>query len=127
MLGLRLDRYWMRVPYAYAIGLPSNAVVGLDEGYTLAVGGIIEQTNSKIVQLDIVTPGGFANPTDPGAVLLAVLGEGWSFTSGRTTTGLQLVHDATPLPDPIRLVARSAYWVPFDRPVEIHAGALRLG
>jgi hypothetical protein len=125
--GLRLDRYWMRVPYAYAIGLPSNAVVGLDEGYSLAVGGIIAQTNSKIVQLDIVTPGGFTSPTDPGTVLLAVLGEGWSFTSGRTTSGLQLGHDATPLPDPIRLIARSAYWVPFDRPVEIDAGALRLG
>ena len=74
-----------------------------------------------------MTPGGFAGPTDPGAVLLAVLGEGWSFTSGRTTTGLQLGHDATPLPDPIRLIARSAYWVPFDRPVAIDAGALRLG
>ncbi|MFH1330454.1 MAG: hypothetical protein ABIJ48_07385 [Actinomycetota bacterium] len=127
VIGLRLNRYWMRVPYAYEIALPSNAIVGLDEGYSLVVGGIIEQPNSKIVQLDIVTPGGFATSSDPGALLVGVLGEGWSFTSGRTTSGLQLVHDATPLPDPIRFVARSAYWVPFDRPVEIDAGALRLG
>jgi len=127
VLGLRLDRYWMRLPYSYGVDLPSNTVVGLDEGYSLEVSGIIEQTNSRIVQVTLVPGGGFANPTDPGAVLLAVLGEGWSFTSGRTTTGLQLVHDPTPLPDPIHLIARSAYWVPFDRPVEIDAGALRLG
>jgi hypothetical protein len=128
VLGLRLDRYWIRLPYSYEALVPLNAVVALDAGYSLAVGRIIEQTDSKIVQMNLtVPPGGFASSDDPGAVLLAVRGEGWSFTSGRTSTGLQVVHDTTALPDPIRFVARSAYWVAFDRPVLIAAGALRLG
>jgi hypothetical protein len=38
-----------------------------------------------------------------------------------------LVHEAGPLPDPIRFTARSACWVPFDRPVEIGPEVLRLG
>ncbi len=127
VLGLRLDRYWMRIPYAFEAALPLDSTVPLDAGYSLAVGRVIEQTDSKIVQVDLVTPGGYATGTDPGVLFLAVRGPGWAFTSGRTPTGLQLVHDPTPLPDPIRFAARSAYWVPFDRPVLIDPGVLRLG
>jgi hypothetical protein len=127
LVALRLDRSWMRVPYSYPVALPSGAVVPLDQGYSVAISRVIEQTDSRIVQVDLVTPGGFATPADPGAPMLAVTGEGWSFTSGRTSTGLQLVHDATPLPDPIYLLARSAYWVPFDRPIEIGAEVLANG
>jgi hypothetical protein len=128
VLGLRLDRYWMRLPYAYRAALPLSATVVLDAGYSLAVGRVIEQTNSRIVQVDLAAPGGYAgSSTDPGMLFLAVRGAGWSFTSGRTSTGLQLVHDPTPLPDPIWFAARSAYWVAFDRPVPIDAGVLRLG
>jgi hypothetical protein len=126
VLGLRLDRYWMRLPYSYEAAVPLDAVFALDAGYSLAVGRVIEQSDSRIVQMDLVTPGGFNYSGDPGAVLLAVRGPGWSFTSGRTSTGLQLVHDLTALPDPILLTARSAYWVAFDRPVLIDAGVLRL-
>jgi hypothetical protein len=127
VLGLRLDRYWMRIPYAYQVELPSNRPVVLDEGYTLALSRLIEQTNSTIVQVDISSPGGFATTTDPGTLLIGVLGEGWAFTSGRTATGVQLVHEAGPVPDPILFAARGAYWVPFDRPVEIDVEVLRLG
>ena len=127
VLGLRLDRYWIRLPYSYEVGVPAEAVVGLDEGYSLSIGRVIEQTNSTIVQVDLAILGGFAPAGDPGALLLSVLGEGWTFTSGRTSTGLQLVHEAGPLPDPIRFVARSASWVPFDRPIEIGPEVLRLG
>jgi len=127
VLGLRLDRYWIRLPYSYEIGVPAEAIVELDEGYSLSIGRIIEQTNSTIVQVDVTLPGGFAYGGDFGALLLSVLGDGWSFSSGRTSTGLQLVHEAGPLPDPIRFTARSANWVPFDRPVEIDPGVLRLG
>jgi hypothetical protein len=127
VLGLRLDRYWIRLPYSYEIGVPAEAAVALDEGYSLSIGRVIEQTDSTIVQVDLAIPGGFAYGGDPGALLLSVLGEGWTFTSGRTSTGLQLVHEAGPLPDPVRFTARSAYWVPFDRPVEIDPGVLHLG
>jgi hypothetical protein len=126
VLGLRLDRYWIRLPYSYEAVVPLNAVVALDAGYSLAVDQVIEQTDSKIVQMNVAVPGDFASSGDPGAVLLAVRGEGWSFTSGRTSIGLQVVHDPTPLPDPILFAARSAYWVAFDRPVLIDAGVLRL-
>jgi hypothetical protein len=127
VLGLRLDRYWIRLPYSYEIGVPAEAIVELDEGYSVSIGRVIEQTNSTIVQVDVALPGGFAYGGDFGALLLSVLGDGWSFSSGRTSTGLQLVHEAGPLPDPIRFTARSANWVPFDRPVEIDPGVLRLG
>lgn len=126
VLGLRLDRYWIRLPYAYVAAVPLNGVLALDADYSLAVGRVIEQADSRIVQMNLAIPGGFAYAGDPGALLLAVRGEGWSFTSGRTSTGLQIVHDPTALPDPILFAARSAYWVPFDRPVLIDAGVLRL-
>jgi len=126
VLGLRLDRWWMRLPYSYEALVPLNAVVALDVGYSVAVGRVLEQTDSKIVQVNLITSGFSATTADPGVLFLAVRGEGWSFTSGRTSTGLQLVHDLTPLPDPILFAARSAYWVAFDRPVLIDAGVLRL-
>ena len=106
--------------------MPAEALVALDGGYSISIGRIIEQTNSTIVQVD-VTPGGLRLWGRLGALLLSVLGDGWTFTSGRTSTGLQLVHEAGPLPDPIRFTARSANWVPFNRPVEIDRGVLRLG
>lgn len=127
VLGLRLDRYWMRIPYAYEVALPSGATLGLDTGYAVTVSRLIEQADSTIVQVDVTAGGGFSTTTDPGTLLLAVLGEGWSFASGRTATGLQLVHGSGPLPDPILFAARSAYWVPFDRPIDIDAEVLRLG
>jgi len=127
VLGLRLDRYWIRLPYSYEIGVPAEAVIELDEAYSLSIGRVIEQSNSTIVQIDLAIPGGFAFGGDPGALLLSVLGDGWTFTSGRTSTGLQLVHEAGPLPNPIRFPARSAYWVPFDRPIAIDPGVLHLG
>lgn len=127
VLGLRLDRYWIRLPYSYEIGVPAEATAAVDEGYSLSIGRVIEQTDSTIVQVDLAILGGFAHGGDPGALLLSALGEGWTFTSGRTSTGLQLVHESGPLPDPIPFTARSAYWVPFDRPIEIDPGVLRLG
>lgn len=127
VVGLRLDRYWMRIPYSYEVALASDATVLLDDGYSLALDRVIEQADSKIVQLRVAAPSGFNTPNDPGGLFLAALGEGWTFTSGRTTSGLQLVHDAGPLPDPIRFRTRAAYWVPFDVAVEIDAGALRRG
>lgn len=127
VLGLRLDRYWIRLPYSYEIAVPAETVVELDEGYSLSIGRVIEQTNSTLVQVDVALPGGFAYAGDFGALLLSVLGEGWTFSSGRTSTGLQLVHEAGPLPDPMRFTARSANWVPFDRPIEIGPEVLRLG
>ncbi len=126
VLGLRLDRYWIRLPYAYVAAVPLNGVLALDADYSLAVGRVIEQADSRIVQMNLTIPGGFAYGGDPGALLLAVRGEGWSFTSGRTSDGLQIVHDPTALPDPILFAARSAYWVAFDRPVLIDPGVLRL-
>jgi len=127
VLGLRLNRYWMRIPYASEVGLPSGTVLELDDGLSLSMGRVIPQTNSTIVQIDLFGGGGFATTSDPGAVLLGALGDGWTFTSGRTATGLQLVHGPGEVPDPLLFAVRSAYWVPFDRPVLIDVGALRLG
>jgi len=127
VLGVRLDRYWIRLPYAYEMALPLNSPVYLDNDCSVGVSRLIEQGTSTIVQVDIALPGGFAHEADPGAPLLGVLGEGWAFTSGRTSTGIQLVHEAGPVPDPIPFAVRAAHWVPFDKPLEVDAGALRLG
>jgi len=122
VLGLRLDRYWMRVGYTYQFDLPATATVGLDEGYAVTVSRVLEQTGSTIVQLSLTPPSGFNAGDDPGALLLYPLGAGWGTYSGPTTTGLQFVYGEGPLPDPIRFEATSAYWVPFDRPLEIDLG-----
>ena len=67
VLGLRLDRYWMRIPYAFEAALPLDSTVPLDAGYSLAVGRVIEQTDSKIVQVDLVTPGAMPPAPTPGS------------------------------------------------------------
>lgn len=125
--ALRITRFRMRVPYGYDVTIPTETgeVVTLDDGYTLSIDTILPQATSFIVHI------GLEHPSDSfiaGSDVMVVTGIGpeWLTATQRQFGGVQLVREGPEVPDPLEVRVSTAYWVVFDRPVELDIGGLNL-
>lgn len=118
--GLRIDQWRMRVPYVFRFVLDTTSTrpLRLDEGFTIVIGGVIPQSGSVIVQLDIESPSDLFTAGEAAPIRVAGVGPEW-ISSGSRGGGAQLVLRGDEIPETIELEARTAYYVAFDRPIAI--------
>jgi len=126
--GIRITRYRMRVPYGYDVELlpQTGAMVTLDDGYSMSIATLLPQSVSFIVHLDMEHPMDLFS-TDPNPVRVNGAGPEWTTATPRLSGGVQLVREGPEVPDPLVLRISSAYWVTFDRTINVDIGGLNLG
>ncbi len=129
VLGVRLDRYRVRLPLIHEIQLAVNdtSEVVLDEETSVALRFLLPQAHNTIVQFTITHPfDGFDTSSDGFAgnfryePQVRGVGPGWS-NVGPTETGIQLTYTGDELPDPMPLRITTHNWVksPADHVIDL--------
>lgn len=127
--GLRVEGYRMRMPYIAEVEVPAieGSRVVLDNEYSFAIGGILQQRDSVIVSLDTVGPHASFTAGEPTPVIIRGIGTDWVSYNQRQFEGLQLILGSGDLPDPLLLEVRSTYWVPFESSLSVELGGVNIG
>jgi hypothetical protein len=128
--GVRITRFRMRVPYGYDVSLANvpGAAFAVDDGYGVTVDNLLAQSTSVIVDFGLSHPADLFTSADPDPVRVIGLGPRWASARPRGGSGgSELTRDGPDVPDSLRLRIVSAYWVTFDRVIDLDIGALSLG
>ncbi|MDX1449581.1 MAG: hypothetical protein R3246_11025 [Acidimicrobiia bacterium] len=129
VVAIRVTRHWLRIPYTYDLML--DAVVGaetpIDEGVSLTVEAVLEQSETTLLHLELIHPPGAFGATERPDFWIYGRGTGWGPTNVRVGGGYSLTFFGPRLPDPAVVTVSSSRWIPFDAVTDIDIAGLQHG